>query len=209
MGHALADSAPDARKSSRRVNGIVLLLLLVGGGLGVTSVLFRWKAGDLIAQRRADLASAPREGEPRLERWTELNRVNIVLRLEQLRVSARLPYLVTHELVSEAADTAPELLGVDLTELSPEWVVREGLRVVVRLPAARNLGRGWIGADKALYVPKVRPGEPAPDLGAAERAAGRIAEHALERLIEALPRDIPGAELVVRVGATGEVEPSR
>ncbi len=182
------------------MNGLLLLALLVAAGLGVTSVLFRWKERGLIAQRRADLAAAPREGEPRLERWTELNRPYLVGRLQQLRVSAQLPYLVTHELLTGVQDAPPELLGVDLTQLSPEWVERESLRVVVSLPAARRLGRAWIGADKSLFVPKVRAGEPQPDLASADARARSVAEHALKPWIEALPRDVPGAVLSVRVG---------
>jgi len=179
------------------MNGLLLLMLLVAGGMGITGVYYRWKAGDILAERKAELASAPTEAEPRVERWLEFGRTYVHQRLLQLRMSASEPWLVTHAVTAADPDTPPELWGVDLSELSPSWARREGVRVVVELPAAGRLGQAWIPEDKALFVPTLPHGQEVPD--AAERAR-TIAQHALAPLSEALPRDILGAELVVRVG---------
>jgi hypothetical protein len=186
------------------MNGLVLLLLLVVAGMGITSAYYQWKAPRLIAERKALLATAPTEPEPRLEHWLLVNGALVHRRLQQLRISPRTPWLVTHALPSSDASEPPELWGVDLTTLSMGWIQRAGLRIVVDLPAARSLGRAWLPEDKDLFVPKLPAGQAGPtDAQSADRARS-ICEHALEPLIEALPKDIPGAALVVRVGG---VEP--
>lgn len=181
-------------------NGLVLLLFLIVLGMGVTGAYYQWKAPAIIAERRALLASEPREPEPRLARWLEVNGALVHKRLEQLRIAPRTPWLVTHAVLSSTEGEPPELWGVDLTALAPEWSRREGLSIVVDLPYAQLLGRAWPPGDKALFIPQL----PAGQTPSAEQSAVRaraIAEHALAPLIEALPKDIPGALLEVRVGA--------
>lgn len=195
-----AGSAAPARPR-RGVNGLLLLLLLVAAGMGITGVYYRWKAAEILAQRKAELASAPTETEPRLERWLEFGRTYIHQRMVQLRVSAAAPWLVTHARQSGEEGTPPELWGVDLTGLSPEWSRREGALVVVTLPEAGPLGRAWIPQDKADFVPRLAPTAPTPPQEVIADRARQIAEHALGPLIEALREDIPEARLVVRVGA--------
>ena len=190
------------------MNGLLLLALLVAGGMGVTGVYYRWKAGDIVAQRKAELAAAPSEAEPRVERWLEFGRPLIHQRLVQLRLSAGTPWLVTHAVQSGEPEQPPVLWGVDLSELAPEWARREGVDVIVELPPAGALGRAWVPEDKALYVPRIAPDEHPPDAAASAERARSIAEHALAPLRQALPRDISGAELVVRVGQqVGEEQP--
>ncbi len=198
--HATAPPLP----SGRRVNGLVLLALLVFGGLGITSAYYRWKAAEIIAQRKRELASAPTETAPRVERWLEFGRTYVHQRLLQLRISASLPWLVTHAVLAAEPNMAPELWGVDLSGLEPGWSRRDGNDVVVDLPPAQILGRAWLPEDKALFVPKIAAGAPAPDAALSAERARAIAEHALEPLVKALPRDIPGARLVVHVGGRGE-----
>jgi hypothetical protein len=188
------------------VNGLLLLLLLVAGGMGITGVYYRWKAAEILAERKAELASAPTETEPRLERWLEFGRTYVHQRLVQLRVSAAAPWLVTHARQSAEEGTPPELWGVDLTDLVPEWSRREGSRVVVELPAAGSLGRAWIPEDKADFVPRLAPSAPTPPQEVVAERARQIAEHALRPLIEALREDIPEARLVIRVGPTAGPE---
>lgn len=184
------------------MNGLLLLLLLVAGGMGITGVYYRWKAAEILAERKAELASAPTETEPRLERWLEFGRTYIHQRMVQLRVSAAAPWLVTHSRQSGEPGTPPELWGVDLTGLAPEWARREGSRVVVELPPAGSLGRAWIPEDKADFVPRLAPTAPSPGQEVVAERAREIAEHALRPLIDALREDIPEAQLVIRVGST-------
>ena len=198
------DPGTDPRPAPRGMNGLVLLLLLVVLGMGVTSAYYQWKAPRLIAERKALLAAAPTEPEPRLEHWLVVNGALVHQRLQQLRISPRAPWLVTHALTSSDANEPPELWGVDLTGLAMEWIHRDGLRIVVDLPAAHSLGRAWLPEDKELYVPKLPVGQPAPTEAQSAERARSICEHALEPLIKALPKDIPGTALVVRVGG---VEP--
>jgi hypothetical protein len=193
---------PPPPRAKRGMNGLVLLLLLVVAGMGITSAYYQWKAPKLIAERKALIAAESKEPEARLARWLEVNGALIHHRLQQLRISPREQWLVTHEVLSDDPKEPPELWGVDLTQLAPEWSRREGLRIVVDLPGARSLGRSFVPEDKELYIPKVAPGEPAPDAQQSAQRASSIAEHALAPLIEALPKDIPGAELAVRVGGS-------
>jgi hypothetical protein len=205
------DPAPASQAPARRgVNGLLLLLLLVAGGMGITGVYYRWKAAEILAERKAELAAAPTETEPRLERWLQFGRTYIHQRLVQLRVSAAAPWLVTHARLAAGASTPPELWGVDLGDLVPEWVQREGARVVVHLPQAGPLGRAWIPQDKADFVPRLATEAPTPSTQVVAERARQIAEHALQPLIGALAQDIPGAELVVEVGrAPAPQEPPR
>lgn len=188
------------RTEPRGISALTVITVLVVFGLGVTAVFYRWKARDVIAERRAQIAAAPTEKLPRLERWIELNGLNVVLRLEQLRVSARRPWLVSHEVLFEDPERPSEIWGIDLSDLEPAWLVRDELRAVVDLPPARLLGNGPLPPDKALFVPKVRPGAGPIDAAASALRSQYVAEHALNALGEALPQDIPGTAFVVRVG---------
>jgi hypothetical protein len=202
------DVAPDPPLGAKglRVNGLVLLLLLVSAGMGITSVYYHWKAPAIVAQRRAELAAMSKEPEPMLEMWLQWGAPGIHYRLQQMRISASTPWLATHAQASTSGDQPPLLWGIDLTDLSPAWVRREGLNVIVDLPAPRLLGRAWIGPDKEPGVIKVAPQTPAPSPEACATRVREICEFALERLVKALPEDIPGASVEVRVAPSPEAQ---
>ena len=211
----MAQDGPSMGKRPRswRLNGLVLVVLLVAGGMGITSAYYHWRAPGIVARMKAERAGLPDGGEPRLERWVEFGRTLIHKRLVQLRYSAGRPWLIAHvvEPVEGGGEVEPEIWGVDFTDLPPEVTGREGMVVVVSLPPAKLLGRGRIGGDKALHVPSYAEGAEIPDPAA--RAAWIVA-WSLEKLIEALEGDIEGASLEVRIGekrfpvdGSGEEEP--
>jgi hypothetical protein len=192
---------PRPAGAPRGMSGLLLLLILIVLGMGVTGAYYQWKAPAIIAERRALLASEPKDPEARLDRWLEVNGALVHRRLEQLRISPRTPWLVTHALLSSDDKEPPELWGVDLSALALEWSRHEGLRIVVDLPYAQRLGRAWLPEDKALFIPQLPAGQPEPTAEQSAQRAREIAEHALAPLIEALPKDIPGTALEIRVGA--------
>jgi len=187
------------------MNGIVLLVLLVAGGMGMGSVVYHWKAPGIIKEMKAARASVPAEGEARLAKWLEFGRGLIHNRLIQLRMSSGRPWLVTHVIELNEDREQDEIWGVDLTELPPDVTSAEGMVVVVALPAARLVGRGPISGDKALNVPRYGPDDLVPDPNA---RAAFVVEWSLERLTAALEKDIDGASLKVSVGPDTTAEES-
>jgi hypothetical protein len=71
------------------------------------------------------------------------------------------------------------------------------MRIVVELPAARELGPGPLSGDKSVNVPRYRPGGPIED---PDRRAEYVAGWFLSPLAEGLAGDIEGASLEVRAG---------
>lgn len=183
-----------------RMNGLVLLVLLVAAGMGMGSVIYHWKAPGIVAEMKAARASVPDAGEPRLQKWLEFGQGLIHNRLIQLRLSSSRPWLVTHVVEVSDDPAENEVWGVDLTDLAPEATGAEGMTVVVSLPPARLLGHGPISGDRGRNVPRYRPGDEVADPD--ERAATMV-EWALQRLSAALEKDIEGASLEARVGAPG------
>lgn len=188
-----------AASEGRRVNGLVLMLVLVAAGMGITSIYYHWKAPAIVAERRAALASMSTDPEPMLVLWLEYGAPAIHARLEQMRIGAAQPWLVTHAQAAPVEGEPPRLWGVDLTALEPAWVQREGLAVIVALPAPRELGRAWLPADKEAGVLRLSAGLDAPPAGAAAARAEEVAQWSLERLDQAVRKDIPGASIEVRV----------
>ena len=87
-------------KGPPTMNGLLLVVVLVAGGMGIGSIYYRWKAPDLIRDLRAQQAAVPSEGEPRLERWMDFGAPMIHGRLTYLRLSKQQPWLVSHVVVS-------------------------------------------------------------------------------------------------------------
>ncbi|MAF66109.1 MAG: hypothetical protein CMJ84_10700 [Planctomycetes bacterium] len=143
------------------------------------------------------LAAVPGEPGARLDAWLAYGEPMIQTRLQKLRFSTAHPWLVTH--TRRTATGEPEIWGLDLDTPSPAQLVRAGLRVEVRLPAPRALGRGELAGSDAERVPSYGPGESPPDPAV---RAGMLVEWFLAGMIEAVAEDIEGAELVVRIGAS-------
>lgn len=176
-----------------------MLAVLVAAGMGITGVYYHYKAPKLLAQMRREQSEAPKSGPPRVARYLDFGTGMIHERLVQLRFSPRQPWLVTHAVTDVRDSAAQEIWGVDLTELSPDWISQRGMDVVITLPAVALLGRGGLAGDKALDVPRYKSGSAIPDANA---RAQWIVEWALERLSKPLVKDIQGARLVVEVGSS-------
>ncbi len=185
----------------RRVNGIVLMLVLVAVGMGATSVLFKLVAGKVNDDRARTMAGMPDSPEGRLERWLEFGRTYFDARLVQLRLSAQRPWLIAQTVAAEKDSAEQEIWGVDIAHLTTAATTREGMKIVLTLPPATLLARGPLAGDKALNVPHYASGGlvPAPEVRVRE-----IVDWALKPLIDALHKDIPGATLEVRIGAAAE-----
>jgi hypothetical protein len=200
-----AMQSSDEVEPTRRINGLVFVILLVVLGLGASVALYRWKAGAVGEQIRADRATLPQEPDARLQRWLDDYGRSIIDRaLEQLRYSPDQHWILSHTVGAERNGATQEIWGVDLDLAQAPVATREGLVVVVRLPAARKLGDGAIGGDKALNVPHFDA--PAAAIDAAFDADARvrgIVEWMLAKVARSLGRDLPGASLVVRTEAVG------
>lgn len=181
-----------------RVNGVVVMVVLILLGLASGAVYYHWKAPDLIARLRAEKAELPVDGVGRLEHWMVYGAPMVHNRMSYLRISRQQPWLVTH--MVEHAGEAPEVWGLDFSELSPSITTQVGMQVRITLPATKMLARTELVGDNARGVPHYKAGDPIPDSDA--RAAALI-ERALRNpgdFIGALEKDIAGASLVVIVG---------
>ncbi len=186
----------DHRRGALEVNGLVLLLILVAVGMGSTSLYYHWKAPGLIERAKHAKENLPVDPGQRLDVWLEYCAPLICQRLEQLRFSAQQPWLVTHQAAVDDAGEVCQVWGVNLAQLSPSMVTREDLTVVVLLGPPALLGTGSLVGDRALQVPKLSAGTAAPDVAPRARM---IVEWALSRMIDKLPKDIPGARIEVRL----------
>lgn len=178
-----------------RTSGLRLLLVIVFAGIGIPA-LFRWKAYDLERDRDRLIANAPSTGEGRLALWFSQVQPRVVEGLRGARFSSSQPWLVSHVVSPASASEPPQVWGVDLTEVPPHWVSLSGLQVFVDLPAPKLLTRDVLVGDNVAGV-QIFPAGSQNDGVELTRARVRFV---LKRLIEALPRDIEGAEYVIRVG---------
>jgi hypothetical protein len=168
--------------------GVVLLGIVPGAGY------LQWRWPQVRAEIADRMAKAPSEPGERLDFWLSFGEPQIQSRLTQLRFSAAHPWLVTHTV--RVPGGAPEIWGLDLRSPSPARVEREGLRVELHFPAPVLLGHGTLGGDNAEHVPAYEAGA-GPEQRAAR--AQELLEWFLSGMIEALPQDIPGAELAIVV----------
>jgi hypothetical protein len=188
------DGAASSTRGGPRANGLVVLFSIVAVGLLTGAVFYRWKRGQMDADVAREIAAAPQSPQERVDLWLELAGPQIHHRLAVVaRFSPALPWLVTHAVAREGGP--PELWGIDCAALPLELAHREGLQVVIELPAPRALGRAELAADQQSRVPLFAPWtgiDPAARLKS-------LALYLLEGMPAALARDIPGAEIVVRV----------
>ncbi len=179
-----------------RVNGLVVLAVLVIAGVGVTAGYLQWKAPDLsaiVASRRGAIAAAPTSPEGRLHAWLDYGNAFMHSRLSQMRLSSEQPWLVTH-----AVDNAGQLdiFGIDLTHMPRDLGDIEGLSVRVRVPVPTRLGSGQLTGEHAPFVPVYARGAEVPDSVARTK---ELVAWALAGVGDALERDIVGAHLTVEV----------
>lgn len=175
-----------------RAPGLLVLFSIVAVGIGTGAALFRWRAKDVREGVIAELSAVPDDPEERVALWLRYGEPQIQSGLAHLRFSSAVPALVCF--VRERAGEAPEVYGVDLAGARPAVVRREGLRVIVTLPAPRVVWRGRLDGPNADRVPWIGPDQPSPD---AEAIARERVEWLFQGLAEAIGRDIPGASLAI------------
>ena len=183
-----------------RMNGILLVLLLVAGGMGIGSFYYRWKAPDVIRELRAMRDSVPKAGEERLEKWMEFGAPMIHGRLTKLRLSSQQRWLVTHVVASDQAGQPGEVWGVDFTDLPVDVIRRDGMQVVIELPAAILLAQSRLVGEHASRVPRYSRSAEIPN---PDRRVEEMIRYALRHpddFIARVEREIEGASIVVRCG---------
>jgi hypothetical protein len=203
MNPSQPNSAAAGPRAPWRVNGLVVLVVLVVVGMGVTSVFFQWRAPQLYDEMQRVRADTPQSGEPRVDKWLVYGRPFFHARLIQLRYSSSQPWLVTHTVGGERAREPVEIWGVDFAALAPEATSRDGMVVTLTLPEPRLLARerfGLDGNDMANQVPHYPDAASAPD---PRQRARSIVEWALKRLLDELGKDIEGATFEVRFAPSG------
>lgn len=180
-----------------RVNGLVVLAVLVVAGVGVTAGYLQWKAPDLtaiVAARRGELTTAPTTPEGRLNAWLVYGNAGMHNRLTQMRLSAEQPWLATHAI----GGTGPlDIFGIDLSEMPRELGQIDGLLVRVRLPLPVRLASAELTGVHAPFVPIYASSAQAPDPVV---RAHELVAWALAGVGAALERDIPGARLSIEIG---------
>jgi len=190
----LTHRIPASGQRRGAVRGVTLLAILVFVGLGSGAGFYRWQRARQAERFQRDLETVPEGPEERLDLWLRLAGPQLHHRLAVVgRFTPEEPWLVTHAVARPGE--VPELFGLRCAELTPAFARREGLVVVLELPAPHALGRTELSGDRAQRVPIFAP-EVAVDGAARLRT---LALHLLEEMPAALARDLPGATLEVRV----------
>lgn len=193
---ALRPDPSEARAGYVRVNGLAVLAGIVLLGVGSGAGYYAYKQPRVAAEFQAELDAAPTTAEGRVRMWHEFGAPQIHHRITKVaRLSAEHPWLVVHAL-DPGDGGPPEAWGLDLEALPRPLSRVEGLTIVVELPAPRRLGRAPLAGDKARFVPVYGPGDAIPDPREPLRARALAA---LERLPQALAKDIEGARLEMRI----------
>ena len=184
-----------------RVNGMLVLVLLVASGFGVGAAYYSYKEPRVRRELAAELEAAPSTAEGRVQKWMEFFTPQAHHRLSVFaRVSEEHPWIVTHTV--EAPDGGePYVHGLGVSDLPQEGLlVREGLTVVLTLDPVRLLGRARLGGDSAAHIPHYAADIPAAQADARLR---ETAEWLLRDVVKALASDIEGARFEVRTRGGG------
>ena len=139
-------------------------------------------------------AEAPTTAEGRVQLYMQLAAPGVYEALTKSRFSADRPWIVTHVVAPEGEGKAPEIHGVDITDLPRSCVYQDGLEVVIQMPGPSLLARDVLVGDNALGVPVFPAGEAPP---AEELLEARL-RFALKRMMQSLPEDIAGASYAFR-----------
>jgi hypothetical protein len=179
------------------VNGLLVLAGVVALGFASGAGYFFFQAPRVRARTEAEVAAAPSTPEGRLAHGFEMIAAQVHSALVAGRISRQQPWLATHAVATEDPDGRVAVWGIDTDELPHDLAVQEGMVVVVHLPAPRLLAVTHLVGRGAEGVPVFEDAEDVPD--AAERLR-TLGEWFLRRIATALPRDLPGSSIEVRVG---------
>lgn len=192
-----------------RVNGLSVFVALVVLGLASGAGLFYWQASKLNPPFEWEETTPDAPAPDRLRYWfAKYGGPQLHHALLQGRISAQQPWLPTHVVQPPPTGTepyAPELWGIDLSDVGPQMASVDGLAIDVRLPAPRMLARTQeIPGEIARRIPIYAPGALAP---AADLARER-ARSFLSPVMTALTRKLPGVELRISIGAAPGESPA-
>lgn len=179
------------------MSGLGVLTAIVIVGLLSGAVFYRYQRGRVEARLASEIAEAPKSPDERLALWLTLVGPQIHHRLAVVgRFTPEMPWLVTHA-VAAADGGAPELFGIECDALPHDLARREGMTIVVPLPAPHRLGRATLVGERAQRVPLYAADvklEPVTRLR-------ELALYLLEGIPHALERDVPGATLEIHVAS--------
>ncbi len=196
---ASAAARPERRRAGEaRIGGLLLMFLLILVGLGASSAFFRWKAPEVARELDRQASEAPTEPMGRVGAWLKYGGPQIHNRLQFLRLSPRMPWLVSHA-VEDGDPAGPELYGLDLAALPQDIARQDGMRVVVDLPHPGLLGRGEPEGENAREIPRFATRAEAPDVAVRIHDLVSWALSHPNDMPRALAEDIPGASLAVEV----------
>ena len=173
--------------------GLLILFAIVGVGMGIPAFTI-WQKKLAVQNRDRIRAEAPTTAEGRVQLYMQLAAPGVYEALTKSRFSADRPWIVTHVVAPEGEGEAPEIHGVDITELPRSCVYQDGLEVVIQMPGPSLLARDVLVGDNALGVPVFPAGEAPP---AEELLEARL-RFALKRMMQSLPEDIAGASYAFR-----------
>src|SRR5262245_60412016 len=184
-----------------RVNGILVMALLVASGFGVGALYYSYKEPRVRRELKAEIDAAPSTAEGRVQKWMEFFTPQAHHRLSVFaRVSEEHPWIVTHTVEAEDGGE-PFVYGIDVSNLPREGLLeREGLTVVLALEPVRLLGRARLGGDSAAHIPHLLADIPQAEADARLR---ETADWLLKDVEKALAHDIPGARFEVRTRGGG------
>ncbi|MBM3975932.1 MAG: hypothetical protein FJ299_02945 [Planctomycetes bacterium] len=201
----MSDSTTHAGVRELRVRGLTVFVGLVVLGLASGAGLFYWEAARLTPPLEWEETDAQAPPEARLRYWFQKYGAPQLHRaLMAGRLSAQRPWLATHVVQPRpeaGTPYAPELWGIDLSNVGPEMASVDGMQLCVDLPAPRMLERTReIPGEIARRLPISAPGEP---FEAAADVARERARAFLSPVLTALSRKLPGVTLEVRIAAAG------
>jgi len=178
----------------RRPPGLLVLFLVVFAGLGSGAYFYRTKAFEVRAGILKRLEAAPTDPDEQLTAWLKFGEPMIQHRLTQLSFGAGAPWLVTHTADSPAGR---EIWGISMEGPRPAYFERDELTVKIHLSTPTLLDHGVLHGDNADRIPHYPDG-----LSVSEREARakELSEWFLERILTALPEDIPGTRAEITIG---------
>lgn len=167
---------------------ILYLLGIVVMGMAVPA-FFRWQVGLAEDQRDLILEEAPSTAEGQAELYLKMAGPGIVQALSMARFSAEKPWIVTHVVHSGDHAQPPAIYGVNVEDIPHNCARRDGIDVVISMPAPSLMGRDVLVGDNAMGV-QVFPAGSTPD---GNSILERRLRFALKRMIDSFPKDIPDA----------------
>ena len=157
--------------------------------------LYRYMQPRLAADLQAQIESAPKTPEGRVEKWLIFGHPQIDKCVRLLRMSEDQDWIVSH-LVAQA-DGPPAIYGLDIAKIEEDYLVRVGTRIEIWLPKPGLLGRAELIGRNADRVPIFKESDRKPDI---EDRLRDMLEWRMRDVFEHLEADIPEVEIAFLFG---------